>query len=365
MTPIIKIVGNYCNLRCMYCFYYGKDQSTVTIMSHRILEKFIEEYTKLYEGNLTFNWHGGEPLLAGLPFFKEIVNLQGIYKRSGQIIRNTVQTNATLINDEWGKFFKEYNFHIGVSIDGAEKSHSQFRRHNNQEGSFKETVRGIKVLQKYGIKVGIIQTVTRENIEYAQENFNFFFNDLDIKSLGINAYLDIMGNNKKMINQSVSNEDFAFLLKSYIDLWLIRDDPTIQIREIDNFIAGIMEKQVTSCNFNGSCTKFFCINYDGKIYSSCDRFSGQQKMFIGNLDQQPLLEILDHFSKSKVKLRINSLPNDCIFCEWRQVCHNGCTYHRIGGIDGKYYYCKTRKEIFSYLREKIKNMPKLNQEFLN
>ncbi len=360
MTPIIKIVGDYCNLRCMYCFYHGKDQSTLTIMSYGLLEKLIKEYTKLYEGNLTFNWHGGEPLLAGLPFFKEIVNLQDIYKRNGQIIRNTVQTNATLINNEWAEFFKRCNFHIGVSIDGAEKSHNRFRRNNNQEGSFKETVSGIKILQKYDIKVGIIQTVTRENIKYTQENFNFFFNDLGIKSLGINAYLDIMGNNKKMIDQSVSNEDFAFFLKSYIDLWLIRDDSTVQIREIDNFIAGIMEKQVTSCNFNGSCTKFFCINYNGKIYSSCDRFSGQQEMFIGNLNQESLLEILNQFDKNKCKLRINSLPDNCIFCEWKQVCHNGCTYHRMGGIDGKYYYCKARKEIFSYLREKIRSTYKLN-----
>jgi len=180
----------------MYCFYHGKDQSTSTIMNYKLLEKFIKEYTQLYACNLTFNWHGGEPLLAGLPFFKEIVNLQSIYKRKGQIIRNTVQTNATLINNEWARFFKEYNFQIGVSIDGAERSHNRFRRYNNQKGSFKETVRGIKILQKHGIKVGIIQTVTRENIKYTQENFKFFFDDLGIKSLGINAYLDSMGNNK-------------------------------------------------------------------------------------------------------------------------------------------------------------------------
>ncbi|MDD3735445.1 MAG: radical SAM protein [Candidatus Pacebacteria bacterium] len=356
MTPIIKIVGDYCNLRCKYCFYHGKDQSAVNIMSYSLLEKFIKEYTNLYENNLTFNWHGGEPLLAGLPFFKEIVNLQNIYKRNDQIIRNTVQTNATLINNEWAEFFKEYNFRIGVSIDGPEKSHNQFRRYNNQKGSFKETVRGVKTLKKYGIKVGVIQTVTRENIEYAQENFNFFFSDLGIKNLGVNAYFDSIGSNKEMINQSVSNEDFIFLLKNYIDLWLIRDDPTIRIREIDNFIAGAIEKQAASCNFNGSCTKFFCVNCDGKVYSSCDRFSEQQEMFIGDLKQQPLAEVLNHFNESECKLKINSLPDDCIFCEWKQFCHNGCTYHRIGGINGKYYYCEVRKEIFNYLRKKIRDI---------
>lgn len=355
MTPIVKIIGNYCNLRCKYCFYHGQDQSTINIMSDNLLEKFIEEYTGLYENNLTFNWHGGEPLLAGLPFFEKVVDLQNRYKKNYQSIHNTIQTNATLINDKWAEFFKEHDFRIGVSIDGTEKNHNQFRGHNyDGQGSFKETVRGIKILQKHGIKVGIIQTVTHANIEHTQENFNFFFDDLGVMSLGVNVYLDFKDRNKEMINQSVSNKDFVTLLKDYIDLWLSRDDPTIQIREIDNFLAGVVRKEAPSCNFHGSCTDFFCVDYDGKIYASCDRFSGQQKMFIGDLNKHPLSEILDYFNKSECKLKINSLPDDCILCEWRQFCHNGCTYHRIGRIDGKYYYCETRKEIFGYLRKKLK-----------
>ncbi len=321
-------------------------------MSLDLLEKFIQEYLELFSGKLVFNWHGGEPLLAGLSFFKKIVELQAKYI-NGQTIRNTVQTNATLINDEWASFFKAHNFRLGVSLDGDKRSHNRFRKCYGGGESFDKVIRGIKTLQRHNIKFGIIQTLVHDNVNYAKENFGFLTNVLGIKSFGVNAYLDVKNINKPMLSQVITNEDLIMFLKTYIDLWLNQDDPDLQIREIDNFITGIAGKRAKSCNFNGSCANFFCVEHDGKVYSSCDRFSNHPDLLIGNLFQQSLSGILNGDIKLRHKEEMNSIHLDCVVCELRKICHNGCTYHRVGGISGKYYFCETRKAIFSYLKEKL------------
>ena len=127
MVPIIKVVGDFCNLRCQYCFYNTKDQLTRRMMKDELLEKFLAQYMGLFTGRLIFIWHGGEPLLAGLPFFKKIVDIQAKNLRDGQIIQNTIQTNATLIDNAWAEFFRAHDFRVGVSLDGDKESHDHFR----------------------------------------------------------------------------------------------------------------------------------------------------------------------------------------------------------------------------------------------
>lgn len=353
MTPIIKVVGDFCNLRCWYCFYHAKNQSTPKIMSDELLEKFIREYVEFFSGNLKFIWHGGEPLLAGLPFFKKITDLQTKYLKNGQKIQNSIQTNGVLIDANWAKFFKEHDFKIGISLDGAKESHNRFRKNSNNAGSFDSVTRGIKILRHHGIKSGIIQTVTRSNIDNAKENFEFFTNMLGIKGWGMNIFLDIAKINKAMKRQSVTNKDLIAFLKTYIDLWLEKNDCNLKIREIENFAAGVFGKTAFNCSFNGSCARFFCLDYDGKIYP-CDRLSNNLEFLFGDLSKEPLSGILSGFQRIKYAEDVISLHPDCAVCEWKNACHNGCAANRIGGVRGKYYYCEARKTIFSYLREKIK-----------
>lgn len=174
VVPIIKVVGDFCNLRCRYCFYNTEDQLTSRIMSDELLDKFLEEYIRLFTNDIMFIWHGGEPLLAGLSFFQKIVNLQTKYRKSHQIIKNNIQTNATLINDDWAKFFKAHNFRVGVSLDGDKKSHDFFRINNAGHGSFDQAIKGIEILRRYGIEPGIIQTITRGHLNRVREDFIFF-----------------------------------------------------------------------------------------------------------------------------------------------------------------------------------------------
>lgn len=352
MTPIIKVVGDFCNLRCRYCFYNTTDQLTPHVMSNELLEKFLSQYMELFTGHLIFIWHGGEPLLAGLPFFQKVVDLQRKNLKDGQTIQNTIQTNATLVDDEWAEFFRIHCFRVGVSLDGGKESHDHFRANNAGKGSFDQVMAGIEVLRQHGIQPGIIQTLTRDNLTCAKEDFDFFANILGTQGWGINTYLDVKGINSAMLDQGITDEELIKFLKTYINLWLAEDDPNLRVREIENFISGVFGKRAPNCTFNGSCTGFFCLEYDGRIYP-CDRLSNRPELLFGNLSQQSLLEILNGPTRLRYAEDVNSLHLDCAACEWQKACHNGCTMHRVGGIRGKYYYCETRKEIFAYLKEEV------------
>lgn len=352
MVPIIKVVGDFCNLRCRYCFYNTTDQITPHVMSNELIEKFLVQYMEFFTGRLIFIWHGGEPLLAGLPFFQKIVDLQNRKLRDGQSIQNAIQTNATLVNDKWAEFFKVHDFRVGVSIDGGKESHDRFRLNHGEGGSFDHVMRGIEILRRHGMEPGIIQTLTHDNVLRAKEDFDFFVNILGTKGWGVNTYLDVAGVNKAMLGQTITNEELTQFLKTYIDLWLRQDDLNLRVREIENFIFGMVGKRASNCTFNGSCTDFFCLEYDGRVYP-CDRLSNCAEFLFGNLSQRSLLEILNSSTRLRYIKEVNSLHPDCVVCEWQKACHNGCTMHRVGGVGEKYYYCETRKVIFAYLKEKI------------
>jgi len=352
MVPIIKVVGNFCNLRCSYCFYNDKDQTSHQVISDKLLESFISQYMKLFLGKLVFIWHGGEPLLAGMSFFDKVINYQKKYSSPSHIIQNNIQTNGTLVTKKWAIFLKKHNFKVGVSLDGWKNSHDRFRKDKNGKGSFDRTVKGIKILEESGITPGIIQTITRSNIENIEQDFNFFYKKLKRKGWATNIYRDAKNENVFMKGQSITNSDLEKITKKYIDLWLKADDPDLQIREIENFISGVFNKRAPNCSFNGACTSFFCLEPNGEIYP-CDRLSRQPEFLFGNLSKQKLHTILNGKKRLEYAYKVNSVNSDCSTCKWYNACHNGCTMHRIGGPEGKYYYCEARKKIFQYLKEKV------------
>lgn len=363
LIAIVKPVGDYCNLRCSYCFHHMNDQTSKRLMNVGLLEKFIREYLALPLDVFTFNWHGGESSLAGLSFFKRAVALQEKFRKKGQKIRNTIQTNATCINDEWAAFFKACNFGVGISLDGNEESHNRFRKTLGGGGSFNQVVRGIETLRRHGIEPGIIQVLTRENLPRITQNFRFFLDNLAIKSWGINPYCEEADlQNKEMKGQGVRPRALTRAMKTYIKLWLKEDDPRLQIREIDDCLAGVIGRQtLSSCSFHGLCHTTFCLEWDGRIYP-CDRLSGRRDFLCGNLSKEPLPTILNGKRWTSFYRQVNELPPECKLCKWQAVCMNGCPYLRISGLQSKYYYCQTRKDIFSHLERIIRQYQANNRK---
>ncbi len=258
MMPIIKIVGDWCNLRCDYCLYYTNNQEKKTVMDKELLEKFIKEYLDNFEGHLKFTWHGGEPLLAGIPFFKRIIALQKKYRKKNQFILNTIQTNGTLITQQWADFFKTHKFRIGISLDGIKQAHNKFRKDKHGKGTFNKTLQGLKILQKNKVPAGILHVLTRSNLNTVKQNLDFFVNELGIKNIATSVYLP--SNNPGMKNEEITNEELTQFYKTLIKFWIDQDNKLLQIRDIDNFIAGIIGKQASLCSFGGTCSSFFLWN---------------------------------------------------------------------------------------------------------
>lgn len=363
MVPIIKVVGNYCNLRCGYCFYNEREQSMRTLMSEQLLDKFMSEYFNLFSGRVNFIWHGGEPLLAGIPFFERAMTLQKRYAKGNHVIRNSIQTNATLVDEEWAKFFKINNFKVGVSIDGREKSHNEFRKNKIGEGSFEHVVRGIRILQKNNVRLGFIQTLTHNTVANLSDDFEYFVKELGVRSWGINHYF-AQNSGLDTIGQQIDNKQLTEYLTRCIDLWLVQNDPKLRLREIDHFIAGAIGKNINSCSFNGTCTSYFCLSYDGKIYP-CDRFSEQDQYLFGDLSRHSLIEILNGNKRLQYAKDVNDIHGDCANCKWFKGCNNGCVHHRIGNIKGKYYFCETRQHMFAHLNNIIEDFRSRRSDVIN
>jgi uncharacterized protein len=304
-------------------------------------------------GNLLFIWHGGEPLLAGLDFFNEVIRLQKLVIPGNRKIRNSIQTNGTLITKEWAVFFKENNFRVGVSLDGDEKSHDRFRVTHAGQGTFDKTLRGIKILREYGIRVSVIQTLTEASACRTEENFEFFTQNAGLNSFSINPFFDSLDSNQHMLNQGLSNDRLTQVMKKYIDMWMGRNDSMLRIREVDNYLAGLHNRRAGTCSFSGSCHMFYTVDYDGSVYP-CDRLSGDSKFCFGNLSDNTLQEMLQEKKWQDFRRETRELPTDCISCEWKNSCNNGCTAHRIGSVSGKYFFCESRKEVFAYLLNMLK-----------
>jgi len=350
MVPIVKIVGDLCNLRCSYCFYNSKEQGLRQLMSLELLERLISQYAQIFSNRAQFIWHGGEPLLAGISFFEEIVDLQRRYFKERAVIENCVQTNGTLLNRKWAEFFKANNFQISISLDGCEENHNHFRKYADGTGTFPKVLNGLKILRTYGIEPGLIQVITRDSLQYSQQNFQFLADSLRIRSWSFIPFYNKDRFNPMRI-QSLSNSKLTRFLKTYIDCWFDRDNPCLRIVDIEDFLCGIWGKRASLCSFNGCCEEFFCVDWDGKIYPCDGYLSNSPDLAIGDLSRQSLRDMLQGRLWREFIKKAKTAPRECLRCQWYEACHNGCPSYRVGGINGKYYFCEMRKKIFSYLAD--------------
>lgn len=310
-------------------------------MEESLLREFLLQYFSIYEGRVRFIWHGGEPLLAGIPFFESVIRFQEEFKAKEQRVENHLQTNGTLLNDEWATFFKKHNFRIGISLDGAEQSHDRYRRDVSGEGTFHSVVNGINTLRRHGLYPGIIQTVSKLNVQDIRKDLEFLYTDLQMKGWAINVcdanYSDI---------PSLGNQDVLSIHRECIQFWQDKQDPDLSIREIDNLIAGLMGRRPPNCSFNGMCGSYFCLDNDGTIYP-CDRLSYHSDLAWGSLKEKTLKAILMSSKARHFCKQAHLLPADCTRCEWKNACNNGCTAMRDD--NGKYSFCDSRKTAFSEL----------------
>ena len=354
ITPIIKVVGESCNLKCSYCYYNHKTQTPDKNkkMTKGVLERFISQYLSIFDGPIVFVWHGGEPMLAGLDFYEKVLCLEEKYKNSTHIITNAIQTNGTLIDAKWAEFFMLNNFRVSLSIDGASFIHNKYRTTLNGQGTSHLLERSIKVLRSVGIEPNVLQTITKSSLAYLQDSFDYFVDILQIHNWGINVFRDVEQTNPIMKYESINNEDYYRLITTLFEIWLKRNDPSIIIREIDDYALVASGKTPDTCSMSGNCSSFITIDWDGTVYPCCDNIISDADVVPVNINDYSLIEILNCRQRLLLAERINTLPFDCKECDYLYGCYNGCTYHREKGINP---YCKATKDIIKYFREKLSN----------
>jgi uncharacterized protein len=352
----IKPVGAICNLGCTYCYYLNKidfyQGDGSFRMSDDILEKYIKQHIETsYDEPVFFSWHGGEPLLAGIDFYRKAVALQKKYLPPGRSAINGIQTNGTLIDDEWCRFFKTEKFILGISIDGPEYYHNKHRLTTTGEPTLSWVLKGFGLLREYGIASEVLCVVSFHNSGNPLEIYNF------IKGLGARyiTFLPLVERDYSkasgVSDKSVKPEDFGRFLSVIFDEWTEHDIGRIKIQIFEEALRRAFNQEHTLCIFKTECGGVPVVEHNGDFYS-CDHYVDSEHL-IGNIKDTTLSDLLEsprqkEFGMAKSK----TLPCYCIDCDVRDMCNGECPKNRFiltpDGEPGLNYLCAGYKLFFNH-----------------
>lgn len=348
---IVKPVGDGCNMRCDYCFS-GGGISKIDIMSTDIAKKIIDKLMSQEDvGKVNFIWHGGEPLLRGIAFFKEIFEYQKRYRINRRFdYVNAIQSNLTLFNDNWKKLFLDYGITVSTSLDGTEFMNDKHRRFANGSGSYNLVVERIKSAKKAGLLVNVLVVISKTNMNYPEEIFKMF-NNLNIDEV---CFLPCVSMKNTIVKHcSLDPGDYAKFLLPFFDLY-INNQCSFKVREFDQFFLGSLNLCGGVCNFTGNCQNFVSINSRGDVYA-CDTVPEIDEYRFGNIVNQGLEVILNSMQRKNFIENTHHLSEECIRCDYRNVCNNGCYNMRVGG---HYCFCQDRKKIYRYVLDTVRTVIK-------
>ena len=375
---MLKPVGAACNLACNYCYYLEKSNlykhQPKRQMSEELLERFVKDYIEAQTMNeVVFTWHGGEPTLRPLSFYQKAVELQKKYA-GGRIIHNSLQTNGTLLTDEWCRFLKENNWLVGISIDGPEELHDRYRRDSQGKPSWKRVMEGIRLLQHYGVEWNAMAVVNRYNADHPQAFYRFF------KSIGCQyiQFTPIVERNVQhadgrhlasigdatdapVTDFSVTPEQWGSFLCGLFDEWVKQDIGRVFVQIFDSMLANWVGVAPGSCIYAKECGHAGVMEYNGDVYS-CDHFVFPQYK-LGNINECTLIEMLYGEKQRRFsQLKYNKLPRQCKECRWAFACHGECPKNRFVndryGNPGLNYLCAGYRRFFEHIAPTMDEMKK-------
>lgn len=372
---MIKPVGSLCNLKCHYCYYLDKAEiygGKEPRMSEQMLEHFIKEYIAANDvRDVFFNWHGGEPLLAGLDFYRKAMAFQKKYA-DGKHIHNTLQTNATLITREWTEFFRANNFLIGVSLDGPQNVHDRYRGGKGGASVFDRVIKGIMELYRAGVQYNVMATVNRQSEGRGLEIYQF------LKSAGTRfiQFMPVLEHTKdglivdpqvqgaRIAPWSVSPEGYGRFLCDIFDYWVRNDVGKVFVNQFDAVLACWCGAQPGICALAQTCGGNSIIEHNGDLYP-CDHFV-YEGYKIGNVLETDLRTLMNSTKQVRFGLdKRNALPDDCIKCKWFFTCHGECPKHRFNTTDkgetGLNALCEGYKLFFAHVAPYMDKMKSLLQ----
>lgn len=323
-------------------------------MSVDCFDKFLLSWMKILPNNGEFEiiWHGGEPLLRGIDFYKQVVEITFKHSDNKRNFSHCLQTNGTLINEGWAKFFKENNFKVGLSIDGPLESHNFYRKDKNDKIILKKIKDNVLILQEHSVSFGQVVVVHSGNVDCPQEIFDFS-KKLGVTKIQISPCFEIEEN--KALPFSIHPEQFGIFICKLYDIWLKEDNPKISIGYIDDIVESFLGYDCFNCLLSDRCNNFLVIDWDGNV-KPCEELFGN-KIIFGNINEKSIEEITASSLYSNFYSRISQRRKDvCGNCGWFEICKGGCPHHWPSFHAGKTVLCEANKIIFGHIGESIKNI---------
>ncbi|MDR1720766.1 MAG: anaerobic sulfatase-maturation protein [Dysgonamonadaceae bacterium] len=351
---MLKPIGSVCNLRCRYCYYLDKkhfypDEKRF-VLSDELLEKFIRQYLESQTMfDVLFTWHGGEALMRNIDFYKKALALQTQYK-NGRSIDNCIQTNGTLLTDDWCKFFKDNNFLVGISIDGPQHCHDKYRLTADGRPTFVQVMRGLNLLKKHGVEYNIMAVVNDYNVDYPLE-FYQFFKDTDSRFIQFAPIVETLPNGQ-FAPWNVPAAKWGDFLTTLFDKWVRNDVGQFFIQYFDSTLANWIGEQPGTCILAKQCGHAGVMEFNGDVYC-CDHFVFPEYK-LGNIRTQSLTEMM--YSDRQLLFGENKqtgLPEQCKKCEYLFACNGECPKNRIistaSGEPGLNYLCEGYYKYFNHV----------------
>lgn len=377
---MLKPAGAHCNLACKYCYYLEKNKLYPTaqrhLMSDEMLEQFTREYIEAQTMNqVLFTWHGGEPLLRSIDFYRKALSLQQKYA-GGRRIDNVIQTNGTLLTDEWCEFFAQNHWLVGISIDGPQPDHDHYRLTAAGKPSWQKVMQGIKLLKKYGVEWNAMAVVNAYNANHPLEFYRFFkengcqflqFTPIverltrheDGRTLASLADKDEIS----LSEASVAPEQWGYFLCAIFDEWVRKDVGKIFVEIFDCTLANWMGISPGICAYSKECGHAGVMEHNGDVYS-CDHFVFPEYK-LGNIRDQSLIDMLYGEQQQEFsRLKHSSLPRQCKECDMEFACHGECPKNRFmkdkygdSGLNylcpGYYHYYQHVAPYMDYMKQEL------------
>lgn len=359
LSILLKPASSACNLRCAYCFYADEAGSRAVpnygMMSTQVSHALIEKALGAAEGGVSFLFQGGEPTLAGLGFYRDFVShVQGAAP-PGLRVQYALQTNGTLLDGAWSRFFKENRFLVGLSLDGSRACHDRFRRDGAGKGSYDRAVRAARLLERDGVEFNVLAVVTG----YLARHVGSVFSALCGEGFRYQQYipcLDPLEGERGGRGYSLTPAQYGEFLKTLFDLWYreLEQGRYWSIRYFDNLLLMLGGRAPEQCSMRGCCGLQYLVEADGSVYP-CD-FYGLDQFRLGNILQNTWPE-LDRAREEMGFIQDSQrVPEECGGCRWYPLCRNGCRRDRLaeeGGL-GRSYYCRAYAGFFPYALPRLR-----------
>ena len=371
---LAKPTGAVCNLDCKYCFYLPKEKlypGSRFRMAEELLETYIRQLIESHQTpEVTVAWQGGEPTLMGLDFFRRSVEYAEKYKKQGQRIAYTMQTNGTILDDDWCAFFKEHGFLIGLSVDGPKEMHDAYRVSKGGHGSLDRLMRGWRLLRKHGVDFNILCAVHAANADQPREVYRFFRDELEAAFIQFIPIVErinpdgstLVQEGNTVTDRSVKAEQYGRFLIEVFEEWVRRDVGRVYVQMFDVALANWVGAPPGVCVFSETCGQALALEHTGDLYS-CDHFV-EPKYLLGNIKQTHMIELIASDQQLRFgQDKLDTLPRYCRECEVRSACHGGCPKNRfIETLDGEHglnYLCAGYKPFFNHVDRPMRMMADL------